>query len=422
MITPEVYCSHTEMRATESLVEHPRNYNTHPKEQVNLLAKIIRHQGWRNPITVSKRSGYIVKGHARLAAAKLLELEKVPVDVQEYADEASEYADMIADNRIAELAEADQDALKTLLTDNVFDGFDIELTGFTSDEVNLDFGSDEDVNDDSESAEALVDDGDALQQKWGTKLGQIWELGNHRLMCGDSTNQNHIESLMDGEKAVLCFTSPPYNVGSMNIKGNKRTQKKYVQHDDNMNPDDYFVFLKTNLNLLLKYADEVFYNVGLVDANKRLLFKLVFEFSAYFKDVIYWRKSSVAPHIQPGVINNLVEFILCFGDGKRKFKNAQFSQGSYWNVIEGNNASMNKYASIHKATFPVYLPENIIKNFSKKNSIVMESFCGTGTTLIACEQLNRKCYAMEISPKYVAVAIQRWHDLTGDEPVLLETT
>lgn len=130
MITPQVYCSHTEMRATESLVEHPRNYNTHPKEQVNLLAKIIRHQGWRNPITVSKRSGYIVKGHARLAAAKLLELENVPVDVQEYADEASEYADMIADNRIAELAEADQDALKTLLTDNVFDGFDIELTGF----------------------------------------------------------------------------------------------------------------------------------------------------------------------------------------------------------------------------------------------------------------------------------------------------
>lgn len=140
MSEPDVFCSHTEMRATESLVEHPRNYNTHPKEQINLLAKIIRHQGWRNPITVSARSGFVVKGHGRLAAARLLECESVPVDVQEYKDEASEYADMIADNRIAELAEADQDALKGLLTDDVFEGFDLDLTGFeNTDFLNDDF-------------------------------------------------------------------------------------------------------------------------------------------------------------------------------------------------------------------------------------------------------------------------------------------
>ena len=127
---PQVFCSHTEMRDPASLVEHPRNYNTHPAEQIRLLAKIIKHQGWRNPITVSKRSGYVVKGHGRLAAALQLGCSEVPVDVQEYKDEASEYADMIADNRIAELAEADQDALKGLLLDDDFNGFDIELTGF----------------------------------------------------------------------------------------------------------------------------------------------------------------------------------------------------------------------------------------------------------------------------------------------------
>lgn len=140
MSEPDVFCSHTEMRATESLVEHPHNYNTHPKEQINLLAKIIRHQGWRNPITVSARSGFVVKGHGRLAAAKLLECESVPVDVQEYRDEASEVADMIADNRIAELAEADQDYLKGLLTDELFDGFDLDLTGFLSEDINFDLG------------------------------------------------------------------------------------------------------------------------------------------------------------------------------------------------------------------------------------------------------------------------------------------
>jgi len=126
----KVFCSHTEMRDPVSLVEHPRNYNTHPAEQIRLLAKIIKHQGWRNPITVSKRSGYVVKGHGRLAAAMLLKCEEVPIDLQDYKDEASELADMIADNRIAELAEADQDELKGLLLDENFNGFDIELTGF----------------------------------------------------------------------------------------------------------------------------------------------------------------------------------------------------------------------------------------------------------------------------------------------------
>ena len=129
----KIHCSHTELRDPTSLVEHPRNYNTHPAEQIRLLAKIIKHQGWRNPITVSKRSGFVVKGHGRLAAAMLLKCEEVPIDLQDYKDEASEVADMIADNRIAELAEADQDELNKLLKDESFNDFDIELTGFTSD-------------------------------------------------------------------------------------------------------------------------------------------------------------------------------------------------------------------------------------------------------------------------------------------------
>ena len=132
----KIHCSHTELRDPTSLVGHPRNYNTHPAEQIRLLAKIIQHQGWRNPITVSKRSGFVVKGHGRLAAAMLLKTEKVPVDVQDYKDEASEVADMIADNRIAELAEADTDALKGLLLDDVFDDFDLDLTGFDAEEIN----------------------------------------------------------------------------------------------------------------------------------------------------------------------------------------------------------------------------------------------------------------------------------------------
>ncbi len=139
----KIHCSHTELRDPTSLVEHPRNYNTHPAEQIRLLAKIIKHQGWRNPITVSKRSGFVVKGHGRLAAAMLLKTEKVPVDVQDYKDEASEVADMIADNRIAELAEADEDALKDLLVNDLFTDFDLELTGFDPKEIDFNINESE---------------------------------------------------------------------------------------------------------------------------------------------------------------------------------------------------------------------------------------------------------------------------------------
>jgi DNA modification methylase len=112
-----------------------------------------------------------------------------------------------------------------------------------------------------------------------------------------------------------------------------------------------------------------------------------------------------------------VEFILCFGNGKRKFINAQFSQGTYWNVIEGKNASGNEFAKIHKATFPVYLPENIISNFSRHGAIILEPFTGTGTTLIACEKTGRHCYGMELSPQYVDVIIKRWQDFTGKKAI-----
>ncbi len=129
-----VYCSHTEMVDIDTVVANPRNPNRHPERQLELLAKIIRTQGWRNPIVVSRRSGFVVKGHGRLAAAKLLGLTHVPIDYQEYANEASEWADMVADNRIAELAEADNDALRDIIAE--LDGhIDLDLTGYSDNDL-----------------------------------------------------------------------------------------------------------------------------------------------------------------------------------------------------------------------------------------------------------------------------------------------
>jgi DNA modification methylase len=294
-------------------------------------------------------------------------------------------------------------------------GFDLELTGFDLDEIKELLAP---VGTEGLTDEDAVPD---VPETPKTVLGDVWVLGNHRLMCGDSTSIDAVEKLMDGKKANICFTSPPYNAGSLNVKGQSGTGKKYNSFDDNQTESEFFDFLTANMTCLMAVSDEVFYNIGLVQDNKRTIFKLVNEFGDTFKDVIYWKKKTVAPHIQKGVINNLVEFILCFGDGKRKFINPQFGQGTYWNVIEGANASGNEFSSIHKATFPIYLPENIITNFTGRNAIVIDCFGGTGTTLIACEKHNRDCRMMELDPKYCDVIVKRWQDFTGKIAINAET-
>ena len=131
----KIYCAHTDVVATDSLIENPRNPNRHPEDQIIALAKIIRHQGWRNPIVVSRRSGFVVKGHGRLLAARMLGLEEVPVDYQDYENEAAEWADMVADNKIAELSTMDEDELNAIIRE--LDGqIDLELTGFQTPEIN----------------------------------------------------------------------------------------------------------------------------------------------------------------------------------------------------------------------------------------------------------------------------------------------
>jgi DNA modification methylase len=262
-----------------------------------------------------------------------------------------------------------------------------------------------------EELEAVEDDFDIPDEiETDIVLGDFFEIGEHRLLCGDSTDSDSVAKLMNGEKAEILFTSPPYNAGSnKNIPNSGGL--KYIDNDDNKTEDHYFSFLCSNINAFLPFVNEIFYNIGLIERSKRSIIKLLYQYKDIFKDIIYWKKSTVAPHIQPGIINNKIEFILCFGNGSRKFQNAQFPQGTYWNVIEGPNASGNEYAKIHKATFPLYLPENIISNFTNIRAIICDSFCGTGTTMVAAHQLKRKCYGMELDCKYCQVIIDRMKKL-----------
>ena len=390
----------------DELRPYERNARIHTEDQVEQIARSIKEFGFLNPILIDKEKN-VIAGHGRIMAARKLGLIEVPCLYVENLTEDQRRAYILADNRLTELGGWDMTIVTEELKDLAFDGFDIDLTGF---ELNIEEPAD--IQED-EYNETVV--GDPI-----VKRGDVWLLGEHRLLCGDATSATDMEKLMDGNIAEIAITSPPYNASSLNQKGKDGTGRKYIEYDDNKTEDEYFSFLRDNVALLLAYSKEVFYNIGLVEGSKRSIIRLQNEYIAQFKDVIYWKKSSVAPHIQQGIINNLVEFILCFGNGRRKFENAQFSQGTYWNVIEGNNASGNPYAAIHKATFPVYLPANIIENFCNKNSIVVDCFGGTGTTMIACEQLNRKCYMMELDPHYCDVIISRWEQFTGKKAVRVD--
>jgi len=398
--------------AVDKLIPYAKNSRTHSPEQVGQIAASIKEFGFRNPILVDGVG--IIAGHGRLMAAQKLGLDKVPTIDCSDMTESQKKAYIIADNKLALNAGWDTTMLTVEMKDLEDEGFDLTLLGFDDKELNALLQPD--IIDGLTDEDAIPD----VPEEPKTKLGDIYILGNHRIMCGDSTSIDDIEKLMDGNKADICFTSPPYNAGSLDIKGNARTQKKYNSFDDNQTEDEYKDFVISNLNCIFSVCNEVLYNIGLVEGNKRVIVDVLAHYREQFKDIIYWKKNNVAPHIQSGVINNLVEFILCFGDGKRKFQNAQFTQGSYYNVIEGSSAAGNEYSGIHKATFPSYLPENIINNFCPPKGSVLDTFGGTGTTMIAAEKLSRKAYLMELDPKYCDVTVKRWEDFTGKKAVLSE--
>ena len=401
-------------KSVTELIPYAKNSRTHSDAQVAQIAASIKEFGWTNPILVDGDNG-IIAGHGRLMAARKLGYDKVPVIELKDMTETQKRAYIIADNQLAMNSGWDTSLLTLELTDLQEEGFDLELLGFDPKELNALL--EPEIVDRLTDEDAIPDVPDEPK----TKPGDIYELNNHRLMCGDSTSIDAVEKLMDGHRADICFTSPPYNAGSLDIKGNATTQKKYNSFNDNQSESEYRDFVISNLNCIFAVCNEVLYNIGLVEGNKRVIVDVLAHYRNEFKDIIYWKKNNVAPHIQGGVINNLVEFILCFGDGKRKFQNAQFTQGSYYNVIEGSNAAGNEFSNIHKATFPSYLPENIINNFCPVKGSVLDTFGGTGTTMIAAEKLNRKSYLMELDPKYCDVIVKRWEEFTGGKAKLLNS-
>jgi len=240
-------------------------------------------------------------------------------------------------------------------------------------------------------------------------LGDLFEIGEHRLLCGDSTDSDQVAKLMNGQKAEIAFTSPPYNAGT-NVRG-----KFYENDNDDKTNDDYVKFLYDFTINTLNNSIYSFVNLQILESNKHALIDYQYQLKEQLKDILIWNKKQYPPHINKGTFGCKWEYVFafCYESKSRSFPASW--QGKFPNVIETENASGNDFAQIHKATFPIAFPAWILEKMDFAQS-VLDLFCGTGTTMVAANQLKRKCYGMELDPKYCQVIVDRMKKL---DPALI---
>lgn len=363
----KICCVYDSLVPLSELKPHPRNRNTHPDDQISRLARVIEYQGFRHPIVVSNLSGFIVAGHGRLAAAKKLKLKEVPVDYQDFGSEEQEYAFLVSDNAVALWAELDLSGINADIGDLGPD-FDIDLLGIKNFEI--------DVAD----KEGLTD-ADAIPEHVDpkTKRGDIYRLGNHRLMCGDATAQTDVDALLNGAVIDMLFTDPPYG---MNYSGRGKNTSNKILNDD-QDPTEFY-------NLFPEVSER--YMWGRVENYKHLLIEP--------RDVIVWKKNVFG--MGSGYRG---QYEVCFYYG-----NFKGSDSDVWECKKDRNYQ-------HPTQKPVELCERAIANSQPRT--VMDLFGGSGSTLIACEKTNRKCFMMELDPHYCDVIVARWEQFTGKKAELI---
>lgn len=375
------------MLATKDLIPYARNTRTHSDEQVNQIVSSIKEFGFTNPVLIDKES-MIIAGHGRVMAANKLKLSKVPTICLDHLTEAQKKAYIIADNRLALNAGWDEDMLKVELEELNDLEFDISLLGFEDKEIESLL---------SEPTEGLTDE-DAvpdLPEEPTTKLGDLWILGEHRLLCGDSTSIDAVDKLMGGNKADMVFTDPPYNVAF-----NGRSGKFDVIKNDKLSDDEFVDFIDGFLSTLEVINSNTYY----ICCN--WAFYGLLQLKLKPKACIVWAKNVFG--LGRGY-RHQHEFILFDGLIDPSITN----ESDLWNIAKDS-----KYK--HPTQKPVELSFRAIKNSSKEKNIVLDLFLGSGSTLIAAEKTNRKCYGMELDPKYCDVIIQRWEEFTGNKAELTD--
>jgi len=391
----------------ESLIPYERNSRLHSDEQIERIAASIQEFGFTNPILVDGKHG-IIAGHGRLAAAKKLGMEKVPVIQLAHLSDAQKQAYIIADNRLAELSEWNRELLAEELAELQSFDFDLSLIGF--DDASL-----AEIMPAEKELQPLTDEDDVPevdeQATPKTKLGDVWILGSHRVMCGDSTDEAMVDKLMNGVKAEMVFTDPPYGVnyegghfhsGDVNIK--RKREKLASDHDAS-------IYSKV-IPIICKFADGPCYT-WYADSKATPLYQAIDEYGE-FHAMIVWHKINATYAALNAQYKQRHEPCAYWKPKKSTLRWCGAStEATIW---EEKRDPQNIY---HPTQKPICLAERAINNHEAKT--VLDLFLGSGSTLIACDKTGRKCYGMELSPQYIEVIIRRWQEYTGKEAHLEAT-
>jgi len=369
--------------AVDKLIPYVNNAKKHTEEQVTKIASSIREFGFLSPVLIDKEFN-IIAGHGRVMAAKKLDIKEVPCVFVEGLTDAQRKAYILADNRLGELADWDMDLVTSELEMLLDNDFDIDLTGF-------------ELPEEQEETE-IKEDEVPEEVETRTKPGDLWQLGEHRLICGDSTDVTVIDRLMDGVKADCVFTDPPYQLDTQGggILKSANSMKQIKQNGvDSFDPSRLTMWSDTNIFC---------HNKPLIKAYIELA-----ENNNMPYDLAFYKKKNTVPNYKGHLMTD-VEYIAIIGkqDPNKGLDKEMYSKCFIGQKDNDNELSYSK---------PVALCAKYIQLYSKKT--VLDLFGGSGSTLIACEQLNRKCYMAELSPEYVDVIIKRWENFTGQKAVLL---
>ena len=387
-----------ELVAVSKLVPYVNNARTHNEEQITKLRSSLREFGFINPVIIDKDYG-VIAGHGRLMAAKAEGIEEVPCVFVDYLTEAQKKAYILADNRMAMDAGWDEELLRLEIESLQAEAFDIGLTGFDEQEISDLFASDDETG-------AKDDDFDlsaALEQASFVERGDIWTVGRHRLMCGDATSAEEVAALMDGKKANLIITAPRYNVAfessdGLSIKNDKMENEKFYEF--------LLAAFKNMADNLAKGGAAYVFHADTEGLNFR---KAFIDAGFHLSGCCIWVKNSLVLGRSDYQWQHEPVLYGFLQNGKHYWsKSAGRSQTTIWNF---DKPKKNKN---HPTSKPLDLLAYPIGNSSQENAIVIDTFGGSGSTLMTCEQTNRICHTMELDEKYASVILRRYVEDTGD--------
>jgi DNA modification methylase len=410
-----------------ALKRNPRNARTHPKKQIRQIADSIAAFGFVIPL-VADESGVVLLGNGRHEAAEVEGLNEVPVIFLEGLSEAKKRALALADNKITENAGWDRERLAIELPELaeilIEEDLDISITGFEPveiDQIAIDF------------EENTSDPADTVESEWlaapvVSKPGDIWELGEHRLSCGDARNAGDIGRLMSGKRAAMAFLDPPYNVRVKSVVGRGRIKHaEFAMASGEMSPSEFTAFLEETLGNAARVSRDG--AVHFVCMDWRHISELIEagrEIYGEMLNLVVWEKTNAG---QGSFYRSAHELVGVFRVGEAKYlNNVELgrhgrSRSNVWHYAGVNTfrAGRMDELAVHPTVKPVAMVADALKDCTRRGDIVLDTFAGAGTTILAAERVGRRAYSLELEPKYVDVAIRRWQAFTRRDAVHADT-